>query len=380
MEDNFGVAAGWYPDPLGLPQLRWWDSQAWTEHTSDARAPILLQTTTVQASDAADERQFRTPVHDEELPSRRERRERERHQDGDLLHATVDTDTSVDADSAPDLGTENDREELSAQPLLAMTLRELEPPLTDTIDDVAPGPRHIAEHSSALSMESLFGRLSDKRVGEEAAPTRSIKKVTTYTTAVWMIALMPLIQIALSIFLITVLRLGSNWPIMVSVVVIPYFVVLGLALYDHLMLKVCGHTRPASGWWALATAPVYLLMRAARTHQQTGKGYAPVGVYAVAALSVLGGVLVVPGTVISLFPTTFAAEAADSVRDTAASLGADISVSCEAPAFVVGDSFTCITSDGNVQRSYPIQISLERENGWITWRTQDWGFWLLPAR
>ncbi|HOB57662.1 MAG TPA: DUF2510 domain-containing protein, partial [Rhodoglobus sp.] len=27
------MPAGWYPDPLGLPQLRWWDAQAWTEHT-----------------------------------------------------------------------------------------------------------------------------------------------------------------------------------------------------------------------------------------------------------------------------------------------------------------------------------------------------------
>ena len=33
------VPAGWYPDPLGLPQLRWWDNHSWTEHTSDARRP-----------------------------------------------------------------------------------------------------------------------------------------------------------------------------------------------------------------------------------------------------------------------------------------------------------------------------------------------------
>ena len=45
-ENNFGVPAGWYPDPLGLPQLRWWDSQAWTEHTSEARAPIIIQPAT----------------------------------------------------------------------------------------------------------------------------------------------------------------------------------------------------------------------------------------------------------------------------------------------------------------------------------------------
>jgi len=31
------VRAGWYPDPLGMPQLRWWDGRSWTSHTSTAR-------------------------------------------------------------------------------------------------------------------------------------------------------------------------------------------------------------------------------------------------------------------------------------------------------------------------------------------------------
>jgi hypothetical protein len=34
--------AGWYPDPLGIPQLRWWNGAAWTNHVQEAR--IELQT------------------------------------------------------------------------------------------------------------------------------------------------------------------------------------------------------------------------------------------------------------------------------------------------------------------------------------------------
>lgn len=35
------VRAGWYPDPLGMPQMRWWDGRAWTRHISTAReAPV----------------------------------------------------------------------------------------------------------------------------------------------------------------------------------------------------------------------------------------------------------------------------------------------------------------------------------------------------
>jgi hypothetical protein len=42
-DDDFGVPAGWYPDPLGLPQLRWWDGQSWTEFTSEAQAPVMME-------------------------------------------------------------------------------------------------------------------------------------------------------------------------------------------------------------------------------------------------------------------------------------------------------------------------------------------------
>ncbi|WP_199832574.1 DUF2510 domain-containing protein [Gordonia iterans] len=30
------VSAGWYPDPAGQPQLRYWDGGQWTEHTAPA--------------------------------------------------------------------------------------------------------------------------------------------------------------------------------------------------------------------------------------------------------------------------------------------------------------------------------------------------------
>ncbi|TXK19662.1 DUF2510 domain-containing protein [Homoserinibacter sp. GY 40078] len=36
--DTQAVQAGWYPDPLGMPQLRWWDGRAWTQHTHVRRA------------------------------------------------------------------------------------------------------------------------------------------------------------------------------------------------------------------------------------------------------------------------------------------------------------------------------------------------------
>ena len=88
-DDLFGAPAGWYPDPLGLPQLRWWNNHAWTEQTSAARQPMVVQDTKFAWAD-------------DELPSRREERERERQ----------------NADRKP---------AATAQPT-AEVLRELEPP------------------------------------------------------------------------------------------------------------------------------------------------------------------------------------------------------------------------------------------------------------
>ena len=47
------VQPGWYPDPLGLPQMRWWDGLGWTEHVSDARRPLVPQVVHTVVADAA---------------------------------------------------------------------------------------------------------------------------------------------------------------------------------------------------------------------------------------------------------------------------------------------------------------------------------------
>jgi hypothetical protein len=42
---NGGQPAGWYADPSGRAQTRWWDGRQWTEHTNDpgaAAAPVAV--------------------------------------------------------------------------------------------------------------------------------------------------------------------------------------------------------------------------------------------------------------------------------------------------------------------------------------------------
>ncbi|MGV8851731.1 MAG: DUF2510 domain-containing protein [Rhodoglobus sp.] len=364
MEDNsFGVPAGWYPDPLGLPQLRWWDAQAWTEHTSDARAPIVVQPTTKLA--------FADDDYDDdfdELPSRRDQRDRERGDSRDYSR------TETRSEPEPDVAPVHD--ELSAQPLLAMTLRELEAPVETTQEANEPQllPKAATGHANSMPGASTLSAYAE----EEEAPKREIRQHRTYNPAVWLIALLPLVQLLTSMFLIAYAGLGNNLPLLLVVWIAPYAVVLGLAAYDNLLLQVWGHERPANAAWAFLTTPVYLVIRGIRTMRETGKGIAPIATWAGTLVSLVIGMLVLPGLVISLIPQTFSTQIEQSVQAQAAALGANIVVDCPAtPPVLIGENFTCrAVKPSNGQRD-SILVSLQRENGWISWRVEDWGLWTL---
>jgi len=42
-------AAGWYPDPYGSSQLRWYDGNVWTEHTHASATPAISPVAHAQA-------------------------------------------------------------------------------------------------------------------------------------------------------------------------------------------------------------------------------------------------------------------------------------------------------------------------------------------
>lgn len=262
-------------------------------------------------------------------------------------------------------------DDISAQPLLAMTLKELEPPFADSVDDSAPGPRRASFHTNA---DSSIASLSSLAEEIEPAPEREVKKQRTYTGAVWAIAAMPVLQLIASIALLYG-GFGNNLPLMLIVWFGPYLVVLGLAAYDRLAQQVWGHKDIASPWWAALTAPVYLVVRAVRSFRETGKGFAPIGLWGAGVLAVLVGVIALPGLLISVLPSNFSAEAEQSIASDAATFGGDITLDCPAsPPVFFGQLFTCIGEKANGETD-SIAVSLQRENGWIGWRVEDWGSW-----
>ena len=122
-EDDVTVPAGWYPDPMGLPQLRWWNNHAWTELTTEARPPLVMQTPT------------RLAYADDELPTRRQQREqRERNEQYSNLATDEDQARDAAAANAP----------------LTVTLREIDAPpcaLADQLQVHEPAVASVAARS-----------------------------------------------------------------------------------------------------------------------------------------------------------------------------------------------------------------------------------------
>jgi hypothetical protein len=433
-DDLFGAPAGWYPDPLGLPQLRWWNNHSWTEQTSAARQPMVMQDTKFAWAD-------------DELPTRREERERER-QRADRAPAAQAKPTAATlreleppraftkietpetfSPGAQFTAGDQFRAEEQAQPAAAsaqsifdapvFTAAPAEPTLTPSAQslfdaqtpfdgqkatdaqplfDAPPAASTTAPAFGSLfdaapttpagavveeTLDRLFGQRSP---GEAAAARRATPIVTdtavrgsavsVNTAPAWIIAMIPLFQLVLSLLLLTALGMGSNVAIFLAILAVPYLIVVGLAYFDQRALLAAGVDRPAHWAWAFLTAPVYLLMRARAVIRQSGHGIGPVLVWFGLGALHLASVVAIPGLLIAILPAVFTSQLQASVESDALLIsGAQMTVTCPAtPPVLFGEQTVCdaVSANGNESE---IAVSLERANGWIQWQVLDWGVW-----
>ena len=425
-EDDVTVPAGWYPDPMGLPQLRWWNNHAWTELTTEARPPLVMQVPT------------RLAYADEDLPTRRQNREqRERDEqysalvaDGDdaqdstrsraPLSATLREIGAPPSASMAEAGTEEvGTEEASAEE--ASTASEIDPgrtdvnrtdddptdddPIRDQDDDDPVDDDHLDDFAGAGGStpeasvpRAAFSPTAGPVIGspvmaDSAAETdesfnhhaqfgsisrgRSVSRLPIYTAQVWIIALIPLLLLVLSLLLL--LGFGSNLNMWVAPTIglLSYVTVVILAIFDRVALGRAGYEHRASWAWALLTAPIYLLTRSMSLSKVGPLGFAPVLVWTALGILQVGSVLVVPGLIISALPTVFTIQAEQSIAADASIIGAKITVDCTKPLpVIVGQSFSCVATSAR-NDPFTVTVSLERTNGWINWHVEDWGVYTL---
>ena len=411
-DDDVRVPAGWYPDPLGLPQLRWWDNHAWTEHTSDARQPMVAQetvTTTAPLLAYADDDDLEdtsTGAWDlsDDGMTRRERRERER------MEPEAESDGSgfapVDAAAFAE-----------ADPLLS-----LEAPAKEEVfaEEVSPALKFAESHilddaptSNAFDLGVRYDDLLGDPYGGPAAPRSSFAHVgesatgfvpepaaepmyspyaarvatqlaeadlETNTGPAWIMTLLPLYVLMSGLLLLlsgvqlrpTALALGVLFGI-------PHVAGIVLAILDYRVLRGRGMDRPASWIWAIFGAPLYMIARLTRTVRASGHGFGPVLTLLTLGAIAIGAVLAAPGLAIQLNPGFFSVEAQQSVRSDAEILGAQLVVNCpDTPPLLIGQSFQCSATNEN-QEFFNVTVSLQRANGWIEWRVDNWGIYSMTS-
>lgn len=386
-DDLFGAPAGWYPDPLGLPQLRWWNNHAWTEQTSAARQPMVMQDTKFAWAD-------------DELPTRREERERERqHGDREPVATTPPTAETLRELAAPIARTKIEEEPVhqAAAPPEPPSFHQpdpvVEPMFAASTAAPAAAPSFGDLFSSApaaptaavpdASLDALFGSKPETRsrrstpliTAETVSPAAArVGGAIVDTASAWIIAMIPLLQLVVAVLLLTALGMGANSTIFLGILVVPYFLAIVLAIFDHRALKHGGHEHPAHWAWALLTPPVYLLLRARSVLRQTGHGFGPLLVWAALGLMHVASILAVPGLLISVLPTVFTAEIAQSIEtDAMAIAGKQMEVTCPAqPPVLVLEQTVCTGIDSNGAGN-DITVQLARANGWISWQVLDWG-------
>ncbi len=408
-DDDVRVPAGWYPDPLGLPQLRWWDNHAWTEHTSDARQPMVATETTATKLAYADddEPEYATGLpyaDDDELPAtdgltRRERRERERLEQGEagVLAPIVE------------------------QPAFAEPLLSLEAPERDqvTVDEPSPAERLTdsitlddAPTSAPFELDTRFDdllgethtpRAATHHVSEstqffvpetaaapqyagaygmryELPPPADDSELPVGTGPAWAIAFMPLVMLLIGmLFLVSGLAGRASSLFVVFILGVPYVAVVGLAIADHSILKKRGFRHAAHWFWSLLTAPAYLIVRLAGVVRETGRGFGPLLSWVGFAAAAAASLLLVPGLIIAAAPQTFSEAAQVSIERDASILGASLDVDCpDVPPQLVGGSFQCAATNADGE-TFNVTVSLQRANGWIEWRVDNWGIYSIAS-
>lgn len=393
-DDLYGAPAGWYPDPLGLPQLRWWNNHAWTEQTSAARQPMVVQDTKFAWADddapvrerirerGGDERRPAEPT----IPTAESLRE--------LEPPRAFTQVSQGAPSAP-TAPAAPAAAAPAEPVAPRVESLYQPdpiveapvapaaasPSLDTIFDARPATSPAAE-----SLDALFGEKEARRSATRVkTPIVTVDQTTATATGsrgnkvsstgpVWIIAVIPLLQLVLGLLLLTSLGMnGSQW-VYIALIAVPNLLSIGLAYLDQRTLRASGHEQTASWLWAILGPPVYLLVRLRAVVRETGHGLGPVLVWFADAILAVASIVAVPGVVIALLPAVFTAQIENSVASDAMLIaGSQMSVTCPVtPPVLPGETIKCdsVDSGGN---EFTITVTMVRSNGWIAWQVVDWG-------
>jgi len=278
---NAPIPAGWYPDPAGSFQQRWWTGSSWTNdfaqyrptliHSAPAAEQILAQSVPQQASSPSYLAQ----------------------QAAATVHAT--TGPQAVQQSA----TQTLVREPAVDPLPAFRLPDADRPPqtvvaqpnagTATLVPVTPPPSHYSVDSQGASFSNdylPFGSIPQVRRGARTKPERR------YTAAVWLLALLPVAFVGAAYAVAVLLPLLYTGFVIAVLALVFLLTGLGLGFADRRGLYIEGHDSTTPPALALLTPLAYLIARTVIAGRETGKNAVAPLLVLLAGLAGIGAALV----------------------------------------------------------------------------------------
>ena len=288
------IPAGWYPDPAGSFQQRWWTGQSWTNDFAQYRPTLVHSAPVADIVSGA-------PVLEEPVPSGASYLAQQ-------AAATVAAAGQQTTGYAPTQTLTRDQP-LTVAPQPAFRLPDADqPPQTvvaqpnagnATLVPVAPSYRPTALNPDFSNDYQPFGSTTQVRGGARMRPERR------YTPSVWILALLPIALGVAAYAVATVLPV--LYTTFTQLLLIGVFALLSLALavIDRHALYAEGHDRRAWPVFAIVTPLPYLIARSIAVARETGRNaIAPLIVFFVVAAGIAAALLLIDG-LLPLLTTPF---------------------------------------------------------------------------
>ena len=327
------IPAGWYADPQGSRQRRWWNGSAWTHALEplepEAPAPVtpaapwenlpgpsVRAAAQPQESPARDaptvQRALAADTATGSFPTRRQLREAEAEA---ARAAEFAASVGMGGTASAATGSAEPRTAIPPRPakeerepgVFAMGPAAASDAVTVTALDRGDAsmtrPRSARATVSADTAAAMqIGATPDGRVPQAAGtpdtvsdapgplddrgPFDRLGPITPSTTVpetpgrastpqAWLLVALPVVVLAAAWGLVTLVPEQYTLPVRAGLLALLLAGGLGLALQDRRALVSAHHTPTASPLWALLTPLAYLLVRAATTPGHSGRGWAP---------------------------------------------------------------------------------------------------------
>ena len=273
MAPENAIPAGWYPDPAGSFQQRWWDGTSWTNDFAQYRPTLVHSAPAVEALQARAAAISGVAFGQQ--------------QNADVTHFASG---QVSAAAAAQAQTQTLSPRFDPLPSFNLPAED-RAPLT-TVGQPNAGNVTLIEVPSRSAKPAVpavnpnfateyqpFGQIPEVRYGQRQRPEYR------HTVSAWLIAVLPAVVVGVAYALAT--SLPALYTTFMQVILLSLFAFsnVALAIRDRFSLRREGHDQAASPVWILLTPVAYLAARSAAVARETGRsGLLPL----VVLLSVLG--------------------------------------------------------------------------------------------